>query len=200
MRGGYTIKPMSGENQKVEHKSVRSNLLEEFARKIAVQPVREESSGEEYYSRMYAIMNGHRPNTRYSSVEEAVKDYQKKTGLEDYLKTIKAEEAAKKIVKSAEVSVFVKYPYLKSFVDAVIARQIKFKDNKVMTALSELEQNFPNISQQELHASDLKKYISDQLKDISDDISGQDVHMLSSAITAPIQEVNDNDPFKNMRK
>lgn len=55
------------------------------------------------YQSMYSVMNGSRPT--FSSVDEKVKDYHKKTGLESYLQKIKADlqvkEAAKEILRAA---------------------------------------------------------------------------------------------------
>jgi hypothetical protein len=53
--------------------------------KSAVEVARERQSNQpSIYEMMSAIVSGQKP--KYSSVEEAVKDYQRRTGLEDYLK------------------------------------------------------------------------------------------------------------------
>lgn len=52
--------------------------------KTAVEVARERKSGPSIYEMMSSIVSGQKP--KYSSVEEAVKDYQRRTGLEEYLK------------------------------------------------------------------------------------------------------------------
>lgn len=54
------------------------------AAKTAVEVARQRPSGPSIYEMMSAIVSGQKP--KYSSVEEAVKDYQRRTGLEEYLK------------------------------------------------------------------------------------------------------------------
>src|SRR5690606_9963896 len=78
-----------------EFASIAQSIVEEeeLRRKNAVTPVNFSSDRESIYETMYSIMNGRKP--LYSSVEEAVADYQSKTGLLEHLNSIKAQEEDK---------------------------------------------------------------------------------------------------------
>lgn len=54
------------------------------ASKTAVEVARERQHQPSIYEMMSAIVSGQKP--KYSSVEEAVKDYQRQTGLDEYMK------------------------------------------------------------------------------------------------------------------
>jgi hypothetical protein len=58
--------------------------IEKNASKTAVEVARERQHQPSIYEMMSAIVSGQKP--KYSSVEEAVKDYQRQTGLEEYMK------------------------------------------------------------------------------------------------------------------
>ena len=59
-------------------------VIKTASSKTAVEVARERQSQPSIYEMMSAIVSGKK--SKYSSVEEAVKDYQRRTGLEDYLK------------------------------------------------------------------------------------------------------------------
>jgi hypothetical protein len=73
------------------------------ASKTAVEVVRERAYQPSVYEMMSAIVSAKKP--KYSSVEEAVLDYQKRTGLEDYIKLTaasKLKSIASEIVTASE--------------------------------------------------------------------------------------------------
>lgn len=73
------------------------------ASKTAVEVVRERAYQPSIYEMMSAIVSAKKP--KYSSVEEAVLDYQKRTGLEDYIKLTaasKLKSIASEIVTASE--------------------------------------------------------------------------------------------------
>lgn len=78
--------------------------IKESEPKTAVEVARRrQNSQPSIYEMMSAIVSGQKP--KYSSVEEAVKDYQRRTGLEDYLKRASDTNLgalASEIVRAAE--------------------------------------------------------------------------------------------------
>jgi hypothetical protein len=73
------------------------------AARTAVDAARERMAQPNIYDQMSAIISGTAP--RFSSVEDAVKDYQKRTGLDQYLKraeTERVQKAAALVVSAAE--------------------------------------------------------------------------------------------------
>jgi hypothetical protein len=63
---------------------IDSEKIASAASKTAVEVARERNHQPSIYEMMSAIVSGQKP--KYSSVEEAVQDYQRRTGLADYLK------------------------------------------------------------------------------------------------------------------
>jgi len=129
------------------------------------------------HEQMYAIMNGKRP--LYSSVEEAVTDYQKKTGLYDHIQNIQTQssmkEAAAQILsataekKSAEddrALVLDSHPSIKSYIDDITKSNPNLS---VPAALHMIFENFSNegVGSREIDDPNLARYINKQLIDKS---------------------------------
>ena len=97
-----------------------SHWLESFAERLAVQEQANKTSGTikkaaktavevarerndntpSIYEMMSAIVSGNKP--KYSSVEEAVQDYQRRTGLSEYQRRASLEDIAEQIVMASE--------------------------------------------------------------------------------------------------
>lgn len=142
------------------------------------------------YQQMYAIMNGKKP--LYSSVEEAVIDYQKKTGLNDYIKQIQSEssvkeaasqiisaagsdcgcspdcdcedcQAEKKTPKSEDVKLFTTFPNTERYVNNVLDTNPKLSVPAVIHMIAE---NFEadGVDSNHLDDDNLMRFISNQIK------------------------------------
>ena len=133
------------------------------------------------YQQMYSIMNGKKP--LYSSVEEAVMDYQKKIGLNDYLQKIQSESsiksAASQIISSAseydendinekknsesdEVLIFKIFPNTERYITNVLDTNPKLSIPAILHMIAE---NFEADGVDSNHLDDpgLLKYISGQI-------------------------------------
>lgn len=72
------------EKMAVEEQATKFPQVKTASSKTAVEVARERHSQPSIYEMMSAIVSGQKP--KFSSVEEAVKDYQERTGLSEYLK------------------------------------------------------------------------------------------------------------------
>jgi len=117
------------------------------------------------HEQMYAIMNGKKP--LYSSVEEAVTDYQKKTGLIDHLKNIQAEssvkEAAEHILSVTAESdspiILESYPYIGKYIDNITSSNPHLSIPAIIYMIAE---NFESdgVGSRELDDPNLARYIN----------------------------------------
>lgn len=132
------------------------------------------------YEQMYAIMNGKKP--LYSSVDEAVADYQQKTGLTQHLNQIQAENdkssiesIAKQIVEASEGSeelekknseegplIFTIAPAAKDYLDNIVSGNPSLSIPAIIHMVAE---NFgiDGVSSEHLDDENLSRYISDLL-------------------------------------
>lgn len=87
-------------NEVVRERSSCPDWLESFAEKLAIKSsvvdeARERDKSASIFDYMSSIINKTKP--KYSSVEEAVQDYQKRTGLSNYLEQTQKEAKKKEI-------------------------------------------------------------------------------------------------------
>jgi len=80
------------EKMAVEEQASKFDNQIKNASKTAVEVSRDRNIGPSVYEMMSAIVSG--PKPKFSSVEEAVKDYQERTGLSQYLKAQTEEQKA----------------------------------------------------------------------------------------------------------
>jgi len=193
-RGGIKITRTSGElDTPSASDSNVPDWIKEFASKaeqmVTAEQMRQKEAvtvvdharerQESVYNQMYAIMNGKKP--LYSSVEEAVTDYQKKTGLNDYLEKIQTEsqmkaaaahilakakadedEAEKKTLKSDCPMVFSSHPQVEGFIANVLDSNSRIPIPALIHMIAE---NFEVDGVDSNHLDDpaLSQYISDEL-------------------------------------
>jgi hypothetical protein len=190
-RGGIKITRTSGEldTPSVSDSNV-PDWMKEFASKAEQMVTTEEKRQKEavtvvdhsrerqqsVYHQMHAIMNGKKP--LYSSVEEAVTDYQKKTGINDYLEKIQSEsqmksaaaqiiakadaDSEKKTLKLESPMVFQSHPQVKGFIKNILDSNSSAPIPAIIHMIAE---NFEvdGVSEEQLDDSALSQYISHEL-------------------------------------
>ena len=193
-RGGFKI-TRCGDDHEAPARSVDSNVpswmsgvaarAEEFVqeeekRKEAVTVVdRARERRDSIHEQMHAIMNGKAP--LYSSVEEAVEDYHKKTGLTEHLEKIQAEaalkeaadrikaagedeSAEKKTLENEKPVIFESHPEIAAYIDDIVRSNPSLS---VPAAIHLIAENFEvdGVSSRELDDPILAKYINKLLID-----------------------------------
>ncbi len=130
------------------------------------------------HDQMYAIMNGKKP--LYSSVEEAVSDYQKKTGLSDHLERIQSESsiksaAAKILAASADepedsekknsedrALVLDSHPNVSAYIDDVVKKNPRLSIPAILHMIAE-DFSIDGVGSRELDDPNLARYINKAL-------------------------------------
>src|SRR5690242_2958920 len=187
-RGGFKITRCGEGSEEVKESTSVPNWMSEFAsqakhiveksdkqQKEAVTVVdRSRNNTPTIYEQMYAIMNGKKP--LYSSVEEAVADYQKKTGLTDHLNNIQAESsvkaAARKILEASEdfpsekknseeiePIVFEKAPHLKKAIEKCVTENPGLSIPAILHIIAE-RMGSDVVSSSDLDDPNLSRYIN----------------------------------------
>lgn len=189
MRGPLKIALMSEEDNAIVEQERRVDIpywMREFAAK-AEQFVKQEEIRKEavtvvdhvrerqqsMYEQMYSIMNGKKP--LYSSVEEAVSDYQKKTGLIDHLQKIQADQNLTAIAQqilsvdeekknSEKPKVLESFPVVENYIDNVIRSNPHLSVPAIIHMLAE---NFENdgVDTVMLNDPELARYISSKISE-----------------------------------
>ncbi len=213
-RGGFKI--TRTEEYEYASGSAAPRWLEEFAAKMenkprtAVEVARDRIDTPSFVDRINAIMGGGKVSP-YSSVEEAVQDYQKRTGLLDYQKLAMAQEIvdagdaddkkekadAKK--KSDKPGILEKFPALEHYVRNTVESQHGIQLPAIVHGIME---TFGRDIKEEDLDSELYHWINDLLKDKLKDRQQDNDFALGRGIgTEPMTyELNDGnrDPFINL--
>lgn len=104
----------------VQKNSEESELSSDFISKLSVQPYRSESDSMSVADQISAIINGRRP--KYSSVEDAVKEMQERSGFkahQDKLKVL-ADRIKSAAAEEEKIRVFKENPFIKNTIDNFI--------------------------------------------------------------------------------
>ena len=171
-RGGFKVTPNNYEYERSEPcPDWLSRFANEYAQKEgknAVEVMRERDQQSSLFDRMNAIMNGS-PTSPYSSVEEAVADYQKRTGLADFQKLALAQEiidageeglAEKKTLEfEQKPEILEKYPSLDIYINNVIETQRGIKLPAILYGILETFGR-QGIRETDLDSAELVRYIN----------------------------------------
>jgi len=176
----------------------------EQKQKTAVEVARERTDITE---KIHAIVNGKGKITPYSSVEEAVKDYQKRTGLAEHQKRALAAQimaAAEESIDSDEKKnlsvrpeLFERHPLIDNYVRNVIDTQHGIQ---IPAILQGIEENFrarEGVTYSDLDSKDIIKYINDLVS------ARQRAHpepvetMLGRGVGTEKETLDYNDPNRN---
>lgn len=143
-----------------------------YKQRTAVEVARQRQESEpSIYNQMAAILNGNKPI--YSSVAEAVADYKKRTGLEEYQKRSSAQKAAKQILEASEKvsmaeevserpKVFEKVPAIENFIHNMIETSPTVQLPAILHSIAEVFRR-QGITQTDLDDWNLARYINNIL-------------------------------------
>jgi hypothetical protein len=179
--------------------------------KTAVEVARERENGQSIQDRLFAIMNGGAPAGKlspYASVDEAVKDYQKRTGLLQYQKKAlaaqiisAAEDESSEKKNSKRPDLIDNNPAIDSYINNVIDTQIGVQLPAVIHSILEaFGRN--GISESDLSDPAVIRYISDILNSKKKVVNVNDMNLGKGVGTERVTfEINDSnrDPFAGLR-
>lgn len=205
-RGGFKIERADIEYERSEPCSNwLSNFANEYAaneKKTAVEVMRERNEPS-IFDRMNAIMGGGgRSSSPYGTVDEAVADYQKRTGLLDYQKLAVAqaiidagEESEEK--KTFKPQILIDYPAIDSYIRNVIDTQHGIQLPAIVHGIREIFGR-DGVRETDLDSPELYRYISKMMRpssrqyDPGDSVLGRGIGRETE-----IYELNDQnrDPF-----
>jgi len=142
---------------------------EEKEKKTAVEVMRERS-GPSIFEQMSSIIGGGY-NSPYGSVEEAVTDYQKRTGLAEYQRQALAQEIITAAEEESEKpedtekktpELLKKHPKIEHFIDNIISTQ---KGIQIPAVLQSIVETFKRdgINESDVDDADLARYINRKL-------------------------------------
>ena len=128
--------------------------------------------------------------SKYSSVEEAVVDMQKRTGLYDLLHKKEA---------SADPEIFKKIPQMKTFIDNFVEDRPGISVEAVIHDMIKINDIRANLPEKTDVPDDVKVYISNKIKEIKlnnpkKDLNNLDLGKMDLSVDDGIS--SDNDPFK----
>jgi cobalamin biosynthesis protein CobT len=116
-KAGYRSMPViSRDADNVENSSLYPKWMSDFAQnlsKVSVQPYRPEDN---IFDQISSIINSSKP--KYSSVEDAVREMQERSGITAYKKDLKSlAETIKQAAEQEKIKIFELKPQIKSTVD-----------------------------------------------------------------------------------
>jgi len=173
-RGGFKVE-RNGVNSAYEYDRSEpcpdwlSRFADEYAQtesKTAVEVMRERDEQSSIFERMNTIMNG-APTSPYSSVEEAVTDYQKRTGLVEYQKLAIAQEiidagnsedAEKKTPELETPELLKTNPQIGTFISNVLDTQYGIQLPAILHGIMEMFGR--EVRESDLDSPDLVRYIN----------------------------------------
>lgn len=214
-RGGFKISRTADGDYEYASSSAAPRWLEEFAAKMdekpttAVEVARQRNSeSTSFLDRINAIMGGNNAHrtSPYNSVEEAVKDYQKRTGLLDYQKLAMAQSivdagnaADDDSKKKDKPELLEKFPAIEHYIHNVINSQYGIQLPAIVHGILE---TFSRDVQASDIDSDLYHWINDVMKDrLGDQNYSNDFSLGRGVGTDPslFQTQDGNrDPFINL--
>lgn len=180
-RGGFKINKNKND---FEFDSGDQNLpswLKSFAdqmsnNKTAVEVARERNESSSFFDQISNIISG---KSRFATVESAVEDMQKRTGLAEYLNKLQASanktrderlrSAAQLINQNQEIPDLVKKnPDIKNFIeDRIAAKHGRISKHAIQLDLESFFSNSPGIEKKDLLDPALLNYIQNKIDEIS---------------------------------
>lgn len=171
-RGGFKIQRNGYEYERSEPgPSWLSRFADEFAQKqrTAVEVMRERKSEPSIFDRITSIMGGGKTSP-YSSVDEAVADYQKRTGLVEYHKQAMVQEILKageeeeyEEKKNSKPDLLLKNPAIETYIYNTIDTQPGIQLPAILYGIHETFGR-EGVRETDLDSPDLAKYISNMMK------------------------------------
>lgn len=151
MKYNRSIPAISRDNSATDNDTRSPSWLNEFIsnlEKSAVQPRNQDN----FYDQLNGIINS---KSKYSSVEEAIKDMQVRTGLYDLLN---------KKANSQIPQIFLQIPQMQSFIDNFVKDRPGIAVEAVVQALMKINEIKNKIPENDV-SDDVKKYISDKISE-----------------------------------
>jgi superfamily I DNA/RNA helicase len=183
---GRSISTISRDNSPIEVSSKEPSWFNDFVsnlEKNSVQTKKELST----FEQINQILGN---KSKYSTVEEAVMDMQKRTGLYDYLRTKSAQE-------HKEHALFDTIPELKTYIDNFVKDRPGVSVDAVVHDILRyppIKEKLPNSDDV---PSDIKEYINGQILEAkkSHSHSGEDLNIGKMDLSTDENTAKDNDPF-----
>jgi hypothetical protein len=139
----------------------------------------------DYYSKINSILGN---KSKYSSVDEAVEDMRKRTGLDNYLKSIASED------------IFQSIPAMKLFIDNYVSERPGTSVNAVIHDLLKIKSIKDKLPNNDDVPEDVKRYINEKILEAKRDLPLQGIEDLELGkvdLTESDDLAKENNPFNN---
>lgn len=149
--------------------------LNDFAASLHKTSVQSADADRSMFDQISEILGG--PKSRYATVDEAVQDFQKRTGLAQYLQMCEAEQAeVTKVAGIGELAdmndadgklpkLLEEHPEIQSFIENFVRDRKGFIHGPAVIESIRIIFRNENFSSDELEDKYLRKYISDRIMD-----------------------------------
>lgn len=163
--------------------------LSEFANAFEKESAKSKSQSYSLYDQINGILG---QKGKYSTVEEAVNDMAKRTGLSDYIEQVKQ---AQDMMESQNP--FAKMPEVKTFIDNYVKEHPGTSVDSVIHELLKLNPVKEHLPQKDDVPEAIKRYINTQITEARSNTGHTSEHLQLGKVDLKSDKntVKDNDPF-----
>lgn len=184
-RSGIMI---SRDTDSFETHSKEPSWFADFVSNLEKEAVKSRKDDYDMFNQINNIIGN---KSKYSTVEEAVLDMQKRTGLLDFL-------AQKKASENNQLESFKEIPELKIFIDNYVEERPGTSVDSVVHDLLKIKSIKDKLPQGDDVPVDVKHYINDKILEAKTQMSGsskEDMHLGEIDLSTDDNVAMDNDPF-----
>lgn len=165
------------------------NWLSDFANSFEKESAKPKSQSYSLYDQINGILG---QKSKYSTVEEAVDDMKKRTGLSDYIEQIKQAQGMMEAQNP-----FAKMPEVKTFIDNYVKEHPGTSVDAVIHELLKLNPVKEHLPQKDDVPEAIKRYINTQITETRSNTGQTSEHLQLGKVDLKNDKntVKDNDPF-----
>ena len=186
-RSGFSI---SRDNYDVESSDKAPSWFDEYAKNLEKSAVKSRSEDYSMFNQINDMLSG---KSKYSSVEEAVLDMRRRTGLDQFMN----KKAHEHTHEHKNPEIFKDIPELKVFIDNYIEDRPGTSVEAVVHNIMRVKSIRANLPQGEDLPDDVKHYINQKIKAVDDLELNEKESLDLGKLDVSVDEnvASDNDPF-----
>jgi hypothetical protein len=185
-----SMPPISRDNGAIDRGEPTPAWLSEFTNNLEKEAVKSKQEDYSLYDQINSILGN---KSKYSTVQEAVEDMKKRTGLSLYLDQLKA-------TAQAQTSLFEQIPELRTFIDNYVKARPGTSIDAVIHDLLKIKSIQNKLPKSDDVPDEIKRYINDQIASARDSSpashSGENLQLGKVDLSVDDDLTNENNPFR----